>query len=186
MLTIGRALMTNPDLLILDEATEGLAPLIAMEIWRIVKEIRRTGIATVIVDKNFAAVNALADRSVILVKGRVVFEGDRPVDMVYLSVNPAFHEITGIREPVVGRRISEVIPGFVEDNPLGALPGESGAPAECRIGDDFTALPVLTETYPPAAMMRSSRCSASWARPSSKSWRARKSRRSAARPRPKT
>jgi ABC-type transport system involved in cytochrome c biogenesis ATPase subunit len=51
MLTIGRALMTNPDLLILDEATEGLAPLIAMEIWRIVKEIRKTGIATVIVDR---------------------------------------------------------------------------------------------------------------------------------------
>ena len=47
---------------------------------------------------------------------RVVFEGDRPVDMVYLSVNPAFHEVTGIREPVVGRRISEVIPGYCEHN----------------------------------------------------------------------
>ena len=56
MLTIGRALMTNPDLLILDEATEGLAPLIAQEIWRIVGEIRAHGIATVIVDKNYARV----------------------------------------------------------------------------------------------------------------------------------
>jgi len=75
MLTIGRALMTNPDLLILDEATEGLAPLIAREIWSIIKTIRASGIATVIVDKNYAAVMALADRSVVLVKGRVVFSG---------------------------------------------------------------------------------------------------------------
>ena len=75
MLTIGRALMTNPDLLILDEATEGLAPLIAMEIWRIVKEIRKTGIATVIVDKNHGAVTAICDRAMILVKGDVVFDG---------------------------------------------------------------------------------------------------------------
>jgi branched-chain amino acid transport system ATP-binding protein len=76
MLTIGRALMTNPDLLILDEATEGLAPLIAREIWSIIKTIRTSGIATVIVDKNYAAVMALANRSVVLVKGRVVFSGD--------------------------------------------------------------------------------------------------------------
>jgi branched-chain amino acid transport system ATP-binding protein len=78
MLTIGRALMTNPELLILDEATEGLAPQIAREIWRIVGEIRSRGIATVIVDKNFAAVSAITNRNVILVKGRVVFEGDTP------------------------------------------------------------------------------------------------------------
>ena len=75
MLTIGRALMTNPDLLILDEATEGLAPLIAREIWRIVREIRLSGIATVVVDKNHAAVSAITDRTMILVKGRVVFDG---------------------------------------------------------------------------------------------------------------
>jgi len=78
MLTIGRALMTNPDLLILDEATEGLAPLIATEIWRIIGEIRQRGIATLIVDKNYAALTAIANRNVILVKGRVVFEGDSP------------------------------------------------------------------------------------------------------------
>jgi branched-chain amino acid transport system ATP-binding protein len=75
MLTIGRALMTNPDLLILDEATEGLAPLIVREIWRIIREIHGTGMATVIVDKNHAAVTAVTDRSMILVKGRVVFDG---------------------------------------------------------------------------------------------------------------
>ncbi len=75
MLTIGRALMTNPDLLILDEATEGLAPLIVREIWEVIRTIRDTGIATVVVDKNHTAVTALTDRSVILVKGHVVFEG---------------------------------------------------------------------------------------------------------------
>lgn len=75
MLSIGRALMTNPNLLILDEATEGLAPLIAQEIWRIIKTIRATGIAAIIVDKNFAAVSAVTDRNAILVKGRVVFTG---------------------------------------------------------------------------------------------------------------
>jgi branched-chain amino acid transport system ATP-binding protein len=75
MLTIGRALMTNPQLLILDEATEGLAPMIAREIWRIVRLIRGSGMATVLVDKNWRAVSDLADRNVILVKGRVVFEG---------------------------------------------------------------------------------------------------------------
>jgi branched-chain amino acid transport system ATP-binding protein len=67
--------MTNPDLLILDEATEGLAPLIAKEIWAIVRRIKEAGIATVIVDKNFAAVSAIADRAVILVKGAVAYEG---------------------------------------------------------------------------------------------------------------
>lgn len=75
MLAIGRALMTNPRLLILDEATEGLAPLIAREIWAILDTIRAAGIAALIVDKNFAAVSAITDRNVILVKGRVVFEG---------------------------------------------------------------------------------------------------------------
>jgi branched-chain amino acid transport system ATP-binding protein len=76
MLTIGRALLTNPDLLILDEATEGLAPMIAREIWSILADIRTHGIATLIVDKNYRSVTAIADRNVILVKGRVVFEGD--------------------------------------------------------------------------------------------------------------
>jgi branched-chain amino acid transport system ATP-binding protein len=75
MLCIGRALMTNPTLLVLDEATEGLAPLIAQEIWRIIRTVREGGIAAIIVDKNFAAVSALTDRNLILVKGRVVFEG---------------------------------------------------------------------------------------------------------------
>jgi len=75
MLTIGRALMTNPDLLILDEATEGLAPLIAREIWRICGLIRESGISSVIVDKAWKQVTQITDRNLILVKGEVVFEG---------------------------------------------------------------------------------------------------------------
>ena len=75
MLTIGRALMTNPDVLILDEATEGLAPLIAREIWRICALVRETGISSVIIDKNWKHVTQITDRNVILVKGEVVFEG---------------------------------------------------------------------------------------------------------------
>lgn len=75
MLSIGRALMTNPTLLILDEATEGLAPLIAQEIWRIIRTVRESDIAAIIVDKNYAAVSAITDRNIILVKGRVVLAG---------------------------------------------------------------------------------------------------------------
>ena len=75
MLTIGRALMTHPELLILDEATEGLAPLVTREIWRVIRAIKEAGIATIIVDKNFIAVSAIADRIVILVKGRAVHDG---------------------------------------------------------------------------------------------------------------
>lgn len=75
MLTIGRALMTNPDVLILDEATEGLAPLIARKIWRICSVIKESGISSVIVDKNWKHVTKITDRNVILVKGEVVFEG---------------------------------------------------------------------------------------------------------------
>ena len=75
MLTIGRALMTNPDLLILDEATEGLAPKISREIWSIIGQIKQAGIAAVIVDKNFAAVSAIAERALILVKGAAVYDG---------------------------------------------------------------------------------------------------------------
>jgi branched-chain amino acid transport system ATP-binding protein len=69
MLAIGRALLTNPRLLVLDEATEGLAPLIVAEIWRVIAEIRGTGIATLIVDRNARAVLAHTDRAVVLEKG---------------------------------------------------------------------------------------------------------------------
>jgi branched-chain amino acid transport system ATP-binding protein len=75
MLAIGRALMTHPDLLILDEATEGLAPLIVAEIWRVIGEIRASGIATLIVDRDFRKVLARSDRAVVLQKGQVVMQG---------------------------------------------------------------------------------------------------------------
>ncbi len=76
MLSIGRALMTNPQLLVLDEATEGLAPLIVAEIWRVIAAIRATGISTLIVDRNFRQVLAHTDRAVVLEKGQVVMAGD--------------------------------------------------------------------------------------------------------------
>jgi branched-chain amino acid transport system ATP-binding protein len=76
MLAIGRALMTNPDLLILDEATEGLAPLIVQEIWRVIGQIRETGISTLIVDRNYRAVLAHTDSAVVLEKGKIVLAGE--------------------------------------------------------------------------------------------------------------
>jgi branched-chain amino acid transport system ATP-binding protein len=76
MLSIGRALMTNPDLMILDEATEGLAPLIVREIWRVIGEISKTGISTLIVDRNYRAVLAHTDEAVVMEKGRIVLAGE--------------------------------------------------------------------------------------------------------------
>jgi branched-chain amino acid transport system ATP-binding protein len=76
MLSIGRALMTHPQLLILDEATEGLAPLVVAEIWRVVSLIRSTGISTLIVDRNYAAVLAHTERCVVMEKGRIVLSDD--------------------------------------------------------------------------------------------------------------
>ena len=75
MLAIGRALLTNPRVLILDEATEGLAPLVRDDIWRTVRLVREAGIATLLVDKTVSEVTAVADRVLILVKGQIVFEG---------------------------------------------------------------------------------------------------------------
>jgi branched-chain amino acid transport system ATP-binding protein len=75
MLSIGRALMTNPRLLILDEATEGLAPLIVAEIWRVIGEIRATGIATLIVDRDYRKVLANTDLAVVMEKGQIVRHG---------------------------------------------------------------------------------------------------------------
>ena len=78
MLSIGRALLTQPSLVILDEATEGLAPLIVAEIWRVIADIRAGGIATLIVDRDYRKVLAQADRALVLQKGQVVLEGAAP------------------------------------------------------------------------------------------------------------
>ena len=75
MLAIGRALMTNPRLLILDEATEGLAPKIRAEIWHCLEGLRKTGLALIVIDKNIGPLLRLADRHYILEKGRVVWQG---------------------------------------------------------------------------------------------------------------
>ena len=75
MLAIGRALMTNPKLLILDEATEGLAPLVRAEIWRTLAALKAEGLAILVIDKNLAALARLADRHFIVEKGRTVWQG---------------------------------------------------------------------------------------------------------------
>ncbi len=76
MLAIGRALMTNPKLLVLDEATEGLAPVVREEIWRTLAELKREGLAQIVIDKNVGRLLPLADRHHVLEKGRVVWQGN--------------------------------------------------------------------------------------------------------------
>ncbi|WP_424931245.1 ABC transporter ATP-binding protein [Amaricoccus macauensis] len=77
MLAIGRALMTNPRLLILDEATEGLAPIVRQEIWTAIAELKReTGLAILLIDKSLRELTAVADRAVILARGRTVWSGE--------------------------------------------------------------------------------------------------------------
>ncbi len=93
MLAIGRALMTNPKLLILDEATEGLAPLVRAEIWRVLAELKQAGQAILVIDKNIEALARLADRHTIIEKGHAVWSGnsaelmaDRALQERYLGV----------------------------------------------------------------------------------------------------
>jgi branched-chain amino acid transport system ATP-binding protein len=76
MLSIGRALMTHPDLIILDEATEGLAPLIVTEIWRVIDDIKASGMAVLIVDRDWHKVLSRSNRALVLQKGLVVLHGD--------------------------------------------------------------------------------------------------------------
>jgi branched-chain amino acid transport system ATP-binding protein len=75
MLAVGRALMTNPRLLILDEATEGLAPLIRAEIWRCLARLKESGLAILVIDKNVQALTRVADRHFLIERGRVVWSG---------------------------------------------------------------------------------------------------------------
>jgi branched-chain amino acid transport system ATP-binding protein len=93
MLAIGRALMTNPRLLILDEATEGLAPLVRAEIWRCLDALKREGLTLVLIDKNIGPLAKLADRHFIVEKGRVVWSGDSAA----LAADPAvLHQYVGV------------------------------------------------------------------------------------------
>ena len=75
MLAIGRALLTNPRLLILDEATEGLAPLVRTEIWKCIAGLKAAGQSLLVIDKNLAELAPLADRACVLEKGRVAWQG---------------------------------------------------------------------------------------------------------------
>ncbi|MEJ7686160.1 MAG: ABC transporter ATP-binding protein [Variovorax sp.] len=93
MLAIGRALMTNPRLLILDEATEGLAPLIVAEIWRVIADIRTTGIATLIVDRDWRRVLGHTDRAVVMEKGLIVANG---ASAELLAAPDSMEELLGV------------------------------------------------------------------------------------------
>ena len=93
MLAIGRALVTNPRLLILDEATEGLAPLVREEIWRALAQLRAAGQAILVIDKYVQRLIALADRHVILEKGRVAWSGSSAA----LAADPVlWHRYLGV------------------------------------------------------------------------------------------
>ena len=96
MLSIGRALMTNPDLLILDEATEGLAPLIVAEIWRVIGAIRAAGIATLVVDRDYRKVLAHTDLAVVLEKGLIVMGRARRADLLATDPTPAWPAHLGV------------------------------------------------------------------------------------------
>jgi len=93
MLAIGRALMTNPDLLVLDEATEGLAPIVRIEIWKALAVLKNEGLALIVIDKNIGALLDLAKRHFVLEKGRVVWQGGSQA----LRAEPAIiHQYLGV------------------------------------------------------------------------------------------
>lgn len=93
MLAIGRALMTNPKLLILDEATEGLAPLIRAEIWTCLQRLKDDGLALIVIDKNIGPLLRLADRHYVIEKGRVVWSGNSQALRDHPQV---LHEYVGV------------------------------------------------------------------------------------------
>ena len=92
MLSIGRALMTHPELIILDEATEGLAPLIVHEIWKVIADIRESGIATLIVDRDYRRVLAYSDQAIVLQKGLVELSGAAQ----QVALDPALPKLLGV------------------------------------------------------------------------------------------
>ncbi len=90
MLAIGRALMTNPHLVVLDEATEGLAPLIRADIWHCLQRLKDEGEAILVIDKNVDALTKFADRHVVIEKGRVVWSGTTPEILATPEVKDRF------------------------------------------------------------------------------------------------
>ena len=90
MLAIARALMTNPDLLVLDEATEGLAPLIRKQIWERLADLKKTGLAMIVIDKELEALAPIAERHFIVEKGEVVWRGDSAALMADQTIQDAY------------------------------------------------------------------------------------------------
>ena len=93
MLAIGRALMTNPKLVVLDEATEGLAPLIRQDIWSCLARLKDEGEAILVIDKNVDALTRLADRHVVLERGNVVWTGSTPDFLATPEIKERFLQV---------------------------------------------------------------------------------------------
>lgn len=92
MLAIARALMTHPRVLLLDEATEGLAPLLIEEIWRVIARVKATGMAILIVDRNYRKVLSHSDHALVLLKGKVALQGSAQA----LEKNPELSSLLGV------------------------------------------------------------------------------------------
>jgi branched-chain amino acid transport system ATP-binding protein len=101
MLAIGRALMTNPKLLVLDEATEGLAPLVRSEIWACLKRLKAEGQSIVVIDKNLKALLGLVDRIAVIEKGRIVWRGSAEGFRADPSIVERFLHLGGAPAPAV-------------------------------------------------------------------------------------
>ena len=101
MVAIGRALMTNPKLLVLDEATEGLAPLIRMEIWACLKRLKAEGQSILVIDKNLKALLDFVDRIAVIEKGRTVWRGSVDAFRSNPSIVERFLHVGGAASPSV-------------------------------------------------------------------------------------
>ncbi len=172
MLAIGRALMTNPKLLVLDEATEGLAPLIRAEIWACLAHLKAEGEAIVVIDKNVEALTRLADRHLVIEKGRVAWSGtgaelsaDESVKERYLHVGTGAEPVPG--RPVAERPVLAVTSGnnmrtertdAMMMSPIVAKVGLSMPPGITKAGEGFDhiAWNILGQTYVPKQISESS------------------------------
>jgi len=145
MLAIGRALMTNPKLLVLDEATEGLAPLIRAEIWACLARLKAEGEAIIVIDKSISALKRLADRHAVIEKGRIVWRGTNDELQNDASVVERYLHVGGA-EVLASREKSELRPvSSRKENDMIMAPGITKA----GDGIDNISWNILGQTYVP-------------------------------------
>ena len=121
MLAIGRALMTNPKLIVLDEATEGLAPLVRAKIWDCLKRLKAEGQSILVIDKNLEALLGFVDRIAVIEKGRIVWRGSAGAFRSEPSIVERFLHLGGAPAPAV--HLQPVVPAKAGIHPLGRTPG---------------------------------------------------------------